>query len=80
MLSARKISGSLRFVISSVLDGGVGSIRGGMVERSIDMLAFLDSRDVGLEAGGDVSDNMLVIAPQLTTLYRTAGSKGVASG
>lgn len=59
ILSARNISGSLRLVIRSVFEGGVGIDRGGIVERSIDMLAFLDSRNVGRDEGGDVSDNIL---------------------
>lgn len=58
MLSARNISGSLRLVMRSVLEGGVGIDRGGRVERSMDMLAFLDSLDVGLDEGGEVSDSI----------------------
>jgi len=47
--------------MSSVFDGGVGIARGGIVERSIDMFAFLDSRDVGREDGGELSKDILEV-------------------
>lgn len=54
-LSARKISASWRLVIRRVFDGGVGWIKGGRFERSMDMLLFRDARDVGLDSGGEVA-------------------------
>jgi hypothetical protein len=62
-LSGRKISASFRFVISRVLEGGVGMDRGGTFERSIDMDvrdAFEDERD----KGGELSADMLVVGSQ----------------
>jgi len=53
-LSARNISASWRLVIRRVFEGGVGWIRGGRVERSMDMLLFRDAREVGLDSGGEV--------------------------
>ena len=41
-LSARKTSGSWRLVINRVFEGGVGMLRGGIVERSRDR-GVLDS-------------------------------------
>jgi len=41
-------------VIRRVFEGGVGWVRGGMFDRSIDMLDFREARDVGLDSGGDV--------------------------
>jgi len=55
-LSARKISASERLVIKRVFEGGVGWIRGGRFERSMDILLFRDARDVGLDSGGDVGE------------------------
>jgi hypothetical protein len=62
-LSGRKISASFKFVISRVLEGGVGMDRGGTFERSIDMHvrdAFEDERDIG----GELSADMLVVGNQ----------------
>jgi hypothetical protein len=59
ILSARKISGSFRFVMRSVFEGGVGIASGGIVERSIDMFAFLDSRDVGRDDAGELSEDII---------------------
>lgn len=56
-LSGRKISASFKFVISRVLEGGVGMDRGGTFERSIDMDvrdAFEDERDKGGELSADM--------------------------
>jgi len=53
-LSARKMEASWRLVIRRVLEGGVGWIKGGRFERSMDMLLFRDARDVGLDSGGEV--------------------------
>jgi len=60
-LSARKTSTSCKFVISRVLDGGVGAMRGGSLERS--MLDGLDrcTLESGLEDGGEVSENIFII-------------------
>jgi hypothetical protein len=41
-------------VMRSVFEGGVGWVRGGIFERSMDILLFRDARDVGLDSGGDV--------------------------
>jgi len=53
-LSARKMDASWRLVIMRVFEGGVGWVRGGMLERSMDMLLFRELRDVGRDSGGDV--------------------------
>jgi hypothetical protein len=61
-LSGRKISGSLRFVMSSVFEGALGVGRGGRVEKSMDMVDDRDDRDVreeGRDAGGELSADML---------------------
>lgn len=74
-LSARKISGSWRFVMRRVLEGGVGIVRGGMVERSRD-IGVRDSREEGREERGDeVSDDILfvVICSDLEMLVETEG-------
>lgn len=55
-LGALKISASCKFVIKSVFEGGVGWVRGGIFERSMDMLLFRDARDVGRDVGGDVGE------------------------
>lgn len=59
MLSARKISGSFRLVMRSVFEGGVGATRGGTDERSMDILAFLDSREEGRDDCGEVSVDIM---------------------
>jgi len=61
MLSARKISGSFKFVMSSVFDGGVGLSRGGMVDRSMVMFAFLEARDVERDDAAELSEDILKI-------------------
>ena len=59
-LSARKISGSWRFVIRRVLEGGVGIWRGGMVERSMD-IGVRDSREEGRDERGELSFDILYV-------------------
>jgi hypothetical protein len=59
-LSARKISGSWRFVMRRVLDGGVGIERGGMVERSMD-IGVRDPLDEGREDRGELSVDILAV-------------------
>lgn len=54
-LSGRKISGSCRFVMRRVFEGGVGMDIGGRLERSMVMEAR-DPREEGREAGGELSD------------------------
>jgi hypothetical protein len=44
-----------------VFDGGVGATRGGMLERSIDMFVFLDSREVGRDDCGELSVDILKV-------------------
>jgi len=44
-----------------VFEGGVGIARGGIVDRSIDIFAFLDSRDEGRDDGGEVSEDDILI-------------------
>ena len=53
-LLARKISGSWRFVIRRVFEGGVGMLSGGSVERSID-IGVLDPIEGGRDEGGELS-------------------------
>jgi len=57
-LSARNISGSCRFVMRRVFEGGVGWTRGGIVLRSID-IGLRDSLDTGRDAGGELSEDIL---------------------
>lgn len=57
-LSARKTIGSLRLVIISVFEGGVGCVYGGIEERSIES-GVLD-REVGLSCGELCVDIMMV--------------------
>lgn len=59
-LSARKISESWRFVMRRVLEGGVGMVRGGMVERSMD-IGVRDSREEGREERGELSVDMFAV-------------------
>jgi len=58
-LSARKTIGSLRLVIISVFEGGVGCEYGGMEERSMES-GVLD-RDVGLSCGELCVDIMNIV-------------------
>lgn len=58
-LSARKISTSWRLVIMSVFDGGVGSCRGGRLERSMDIGVLDPLDDTGREDGGELWVDML---------------------
>jgi len=56
-LSARKTMGSLRLVIMRVFEGGVGSVYGGMEERSMES-GVLD-RGLELVEGGKLSVDIL---------------------
>ena len=56
-LSARNISASCKFVMRRVFEGGVGGMRGGIVERSIES-GVRDSLDVGREDCGELSADM----------------------
>jgi len=58
MLSARKISGSFKFVMRSVLDGGVGMARGGMLERSIDMFDLLSALEADRDDCVELSEDI----------------------
>jgi len=60
-LSARKIVGSLRFVIMSVFDGGVGCLYGGIEERSMESGVLERGLERGLEApeAGELSVDIL---------------------
>jgi len=57
MWSARKIRGSLRLVIRRVFEGGVGSWKAGMPDRSMD----IGDRDLdnGREEDGELSADIL---------------------
>jgi len=57
-LSARNISGSCRFVMRRVFEGGVGWTRGGIVLKSID-IGLRDSLDSGRDTGGELSEDIL---------------------
>lgn len=57
-LSGRKTARSLRFVMSRVLDGGVGSASGGSVERSRES-GVRDLEEVGLDETGEIIGDML---------------------
>ena len=72
-----KIAGSCRFVTRSVLEGGLGSERGGMLERSIDMGALLRRGDgtCDVEDAEDVRDRGGVFG----SVAATAGEVFVAS-
>lgn len=61
ILSARNISGSFRLVMRRVFEGGVGIARGGIVDKSIDIFAFLDSRDAGRDDGGEVGEDNILL-------------------
>ena len=56
-LSARNISVSCKFVMRRVFEGGVGCVRGGMVDRSIesDVRASLED---GRDDCGELSEDM----------------------
>lgn len=60
-LSARKISGSWRFVIKRVFEGGVGIVRGGMVDRSMD-IGVRDSLEDGREERGELSVDISAVS------------------
>ena len=61
-LSERKISVSWRFVIRRVFEGGVGIVKAGMEERSIDIgVLVLDSLEDGREERGELSDDILIV-------------------
>jgi len=59
MLSARNISGSFRFVMSSVLDGGVGMESAGRVDRSIDMFDLLSALEAERDDCAELSEDIL---------------------
>lgn len=61
MLSARKISGSFKFVIRRVFVGGCGNTRGGMLERSMFMAAFLEAREVERDDDAELSEDILKV-------------------
>jgi hypothetical protein len=56
-LSARKISVSCKFVMRRVFEGGVGCVRGGMVERSIES-GVRDSLEVGRDDCGELWEDI----------------------
>jgi len=57
-LSARKIVGSLRLVIMSVFEGGVGCVYGGMEERSMESGVL--ERGLEVVEGGKLPEDILI--------------------
>lgn len=68
-LSGRKISASLRFVMRSVFEGPVGEVRGGRVDRSMDMVEDLDALEDGREAGGELSADISISILKIERTY-----------
>jgi len=58
-LSGRNISVSCRLVMSNVFDGGVGSVSGGMVERSKE--SGVRGLEEGLDDSGELSADILMM-------------------
>lgn len=68
--SGRKISSSCRFVMRSVLDGGVGWMSGGIVDRSRDS-GVRDLDEEPEDMVGELSPDMIQLACAVRSMSRT---------